>query len=212
LCSLGNGGPHEDRAAIDIRDDLARRRRRPDRRASGAAYWIRSDAKARLRRSVGHPVVAEPIVARGSVYVATSDDLVLPPRELAKRGVPSQPRSGMTYVITRLCRDCVDGSCVPVCPIPDCIVAHRPPRGAPALPNQLFINPDACIGCGACEPECPWEAIFPEDDVPAAFAADVELNAITAARPGEFVEGKARAAHKPTADEVQANRRRWKLG
>ena len=89
----------------------------------------------------------------------------------------------MAYVITRLCRDCVDTACAAVCPEPDCIVLHRPPDGASTLPNQLFINPDACVDCGACEPECPWEAIFPEDDVPAAFAADIALNAITAARP-----------------------------
>jgi ferredoxin len=115
----------------------------------------------------------------------------------------------MTYVITRLCRDCVDGSCVPVCPIPDCIVEHRPTDEAAKLPNQLFINPDACIGCGACEPECPWEAIFPEDDVPAAFAEDVELNAITAARSSEFVEGTIRQSRKPSAEEVTENKRRW---
>lgn len=115
----------------------------------------------------------------------------------------------MTYVITRLCRDCVDSACVAVCPIPDCIVQHRPPEGAEALPNQLFINPDACIGCSACEPECPWEAIFPEDDVPAAFASDVALNAITAARPGEFAEATVRPNRKPDADEVVANKQRW---
>jgi ferredoxin len=117
----------------------------------------------------------------------------------------------VTYVITRLCRDCVDSACVSVCPVPDCIVEHRPPEGTavPPLPNQLFINPDACISCAACEPECPWNAIFPEDDVPAAFAADVALNAITAARPNEFVEGTIRASRKPTADEVAANTLRW---
>jgi ferredoxin len=115
----------------------------------------------------------------------------------------------MTYVITRLCRDCVDSSCAAVCPVPDCIVEHRPAPGAAALPNQLFINPDACIGCGACEPECPWEAIFDEDDVPAAFADDVALNAITAARPEEFIEATTRERRRPTDDEVAENRRRW---
>jgi len=117
----------------------------------------------------------------------------------------------MTYVITRLCRDCVDSSCVPVCPVPDCIVEHRPPPGAAALPNQLFINPDACIDCGACEPECPWEAIFTEDDVPAALDDDVALNAITAARPAEFAEGTIRKRPRPSEDEVRENRRRWLL-
>ena len=115
----------------------------------------------------------------------------------------------MTYVITRLCRDCVDTSCATVCPCPDCIVEHRPTDGAAALPNQLFIRPDVCIDCGACEPECPWEAIFPEDDVPAAFAADTALNAISAARPAEFVEATFRQSLKPRSDEVDANKQKW---
>ena len=112
----------------------------------------------------------------------------------------------MAFVITRLCRDCVDSSCVPVCPVPDCIVEHRPPPGAAALPNQLFINPDACIDCGACEPECPWEAICEEGDVPAAFDDDVALNAITAARAhrsssrGPSASGPDRA--KPKSSET----------
>jgi ferredoxin len=115
----------------------------------------------------------------------------------------------VTYVITRLCRDCVDGACVAVCPIADCIVEHRPKDRSSELPNQLFINPEACIGCGACEPECPWEAIFDEDDVPLPFREDIALNAITAARPDEFVEAAIRKSSKPTADQVQANKRRW---
>lgn len=115
----------------------------------------------------------------------------------------------MAYVITRLCRDCVDGSCIAVCPEPECIVEHKPPPGSPALPNQLFINPDQCIDCGACQPECPWEAIFPEDDVPAAFGADIALNAISGMRPEEFSQASERESRTPTADEVEANRRRW---
>ena len=115
----------------------------------------------------------------------------------------------MPYVITRLCRDCVDSACASVCPEPDCIVEHRPPGGAAALPNQLFINPDQCVDCGACEPECPWDAIFQDDDVPEGFAADVALNAVTAARPNEFVEARTHPSPKPTAEEVAANKQRW---
>jgi NAD-dependent dihydropyrimidine dehydrogenase PreA subunit len=115
----------------------------------------------------------------------------------------------MIYVITRLCRDCVDGACVEACPVPDCIVEHRPTPGTTPLPNQLFINPDACIGCSACEPACPWEAIFDEDNVPAAFADDVALNAITAGRPTEFIEGTNRERPRPSDAEVAENRRRW---
>jgi ferredoxin len=118
----------------------------------------------------------------------------------------------MAYVITRLCRDCVDSSCVEVCPEPDCIVEHRPPDGTPTLPNQLFINPDSCIDCGACEPECPWEAITLDEDVPRLFADDVALNAIVAARPSEFVEAAIRTRPRPSPEQVNENRRRWEVG
>ena len=65
----------------------------------------------------------------------------------------------MTYVIAEPCVDVMDKSCVDVCPV-DCI--HETGR-------MLVIDPDECIDCGACEPECPVEAIFPEDGVPAAW-------------------------------------------
>jgi ferredoxin len=118
----------------------------------------------------------------------------------------------MAHVITRLCRDCVDGSCVEVCPISDCIVEHRPRDGESKLPNQLFINPDVCIDCGACEPECPWEAIALDQDVPDLFAGDIALNAIVAARPDDFVEAAIRTRPKPSPAQVAENRRRWEIG
>jgi ferredoxin len=114
----------------------------------------------------------------------------------------------MAYVITRLCRDCVDGSCVEVCPA-ECIVEHRPAEGGTALPNQLFINPDDCIDCGACEPACPWEAIALDDDVPRLFAEDIALNALAAARPRDFVPATIRTRVRPSPAQVDDNRRRW---
>ncbi len=63
----------------------------------------------------------------------------------------------MTYVISEACIGVKDRACVDVCPV-DCIY-----EGA----DQLYIHPDECIDCGACEPECPVNAIFPEEDVPA---------------------------------------------
>ncbi len=71
----------------------------------------------------------------------------------------------MTYVIAEPCIDVVDRACVEECPV-DCIYEGR---------RVLYIHPDECVDCGACEPACPVEAIFYERDLPArwsAFAAD----------------------------------------
>ena len=70
----------------------------------------------------------------------------------------------MTYVITEPCIGVKDQSCVEVCPV-DCIHPHQGDPGGDA-PPQLYINPDECSDCGACEPVCPVSAIFPEDAVP----------------------------------------------
>src|SRR5690349_1605987 len=97
----------------------------------------------------------------------------------------------MANVITRQCRDCVDGACVDVCPV-DCIVAEKPDAGL-GLPKQLYINPDDCICCSICEPVCPWEAIVPEEDVPASLQEDIELNATTSTQRSAFeVPGRER--------------------
>lgn len=63
----------------------------------------------------------------------------------------------MSFLIGQSCVDVMDRSCIQVCPV-DCIY-----EGA----RKLYINPSECIDCGACEPECPVEAIYIEDDVPA---------------------------------------------
>jgi ferredoxin len=73
----------------------------------------------------------------------------------------------MTYVISEPCIDVKDRACVDVCPV-DCI--HEADR-------ILVIDPEECIDCGACEPECPVEAIFPEDSLPAKWQAFVRINA-----------------------------------
>jgi ferredoxin len=114
----------------------------------------------------------------------------------------------MSVVITRLCRDCIDMGCVRVCPV-DCIVEHAPPTGSSDLPNQLFVNPEECIDCGVCEPECPWEAIAPEDDVPDIFREDIALNALTVERPGEFRVPELVERRTPSPEEIVTNRERW---
>ncbi|AGM41241.1 4Fe-4S ferredoxin [Spiribacter salinus M19-40] len=73
----------------------------------------------------------------------------------------------MTYVVTENCIKCKYTDCVEVCPV-DCF--HEGP-------NFLAIDPDECIDCTLCEPECPAEAIYSEDDLPSEMAHFLELNA-----------------------------------
>ncbi|AEA25395.1 ferredoxin [Pseudonocardia benzenivorans] len=82
----------------------------------------------------------------------------------------------MTYVIALPCVDVKDRACVDECPV-DCIYEGG---------RSLYIHPDECVDCGACEPVCPVEAIFYEDDLPDRWAAHLEDNAafFTTALPG----------------------------
>ena len=73
----------------------------------------------------------------------------------------------MTYVVTEACIKCKHTDCVDVCPVD----AFR--EGA----NFLVIDPDECIDCTLCVPECPVEAIYAEDDVPKAQREFTALNA-----------------------------------
>ena len=63
----------------------------------------------------------------------------------------------MTYVVTEACIKCKLTDCVEVCPV-DCFYEGK---------NMLVINPDECIDCGVCEPECPIEAILPDTEAEA---------------------------------------------
>jgi len=72
----------------------------------------------------------------------------------------------MTFVVTENCIKCKYTDCVEVCPV-DCF--HEGP-------NFLVIDPEECIDCTLCEPECPAEAIFPEDDVPTGQEHFAALN------------------------------------
>ncbi|WP_256838972.1 ferredoxin [Ornithinimicrobium faecis] len=73
----------------------------------------------------------------------------------------------MTYVIAQPCIDIVDRACVDECPV-DCIYEGE---------RALYIHPDECVDCGACEPVCPVEAIYYEDDLPDEFAPYLQDNA-----------------------------------
>ena len=76
----------------------------------------------------------------------------------------------MAYYITETCIDVKDKACVEVCPV-DCI--H--PIDGEGEP-MLYLDPDECIDCGACEPECPVEAIFAEEDMPEDQDRFVDIN------------------------------------
>ena len=73
----------------------------------------------------------------------------------------------MPYVITEACISVKDKSCVDVCPV-DCIYEGG---------DQLYIHPDECIDCGACEPECPVNSIFPAESVPAQWSGYIQIDA-----------------------------------
>jgi|TARA_R110002096_G_scaffold110035_16_gene240588 ferredoxin len=73
----------------------------------------------------------------------------------------------MTFVVTEACIKCKYTDCVDVCPV-DCF--HEGP-------NFLVIDPDECIDCTLCEPECPVEAIYSEDELPEGQEAFIKLNA-----------------------------------
>ena len=74
----------------------------------------------------------------------------------------------MSYIITEPCVGVCDTACVEVCPV-DCIhptKATWEEKKFASANDQLYIDPQECIDCGACEPVCPVQAIFVEDEVP----------------------------------------------
>lgn len=73
----------------------------------------------------------------------------------------------MTYVIAQPCIDVKDKACIDECPV-DCIYEG---------PRMLYIHPDECVDCGACEPVCPVESIFYEEDLPAQWRQFGSANA-----------------------------------
>ena len=84
----------------------------------------------------------------------------------------------MSHIITSLCLR--DNCCMDVCPV-ECISPGDPASKFPTY----FIDPGSCIDCGACVPECPYNAIFPEDEVPSAYRA----------KGGEFINSIGLTGH-----------------
>lgn len=84
----------------------------------------------------------------------------------------------MTHIITSLCLR--DNGCADVCPV-ECITPGDSVNGWPTF----YIDPASCIDCGACVAECPYNAIFPEDEVPARYVA----------KGGEFINAPGLTGH-----------------
>ena len=103
----------------------------------------------------------------------------------------------MTHVVTESCIRCRYTDCVDVCPV-DCFREG---------PNFLSIDPDECIDCAVCVAECPVNAIFAEEDVPANQQAFIQLNIDLARKWPSITKSKAALADaddwKDTADKLQ---------
>jgi NAD-dependent dihydropyrimidine dehydrogenase PreA subunit len=105
----------------------------------------------------------------------------------------------MPYVIAEPCINVKDKACVEVCPV-DCIYEGE---------TQLYIHPDECIDCGACEPECPWQAIFEEVAVPEVFTDDTPLNYKIMETMDDFKVAQHKKIEHPTAEQVAENKVKW---
>lgn len=114
----------------------------------------------------------------------------------------------MAFTIAEPCINTKDTACVNVCPV-DCIHLRKDEDGFNTT-FQLFIDPDTCIDCGACVPECPVTAIFPNEDVPENWRDYIDKNADWYKMSREDFDAKwsehevATYVNKATAEGVKA--------
>ena len=107
----------------------------------------------------------------------------------------------MTHIVTERCVDCRYIDCARVCPV-DCFYLVQDPA-------MLVINPDECIDCKACIPECPVHAIWPDDELPDVYSEWLEKNNELAAH-GEQVTSDTDLEKLPDAlslEQVQERER-----
>ena len=109
----------------------------------------------------------------------------------------------MTYVVTAACADSLDRSCLDVCPV-DCLAEGT---------SMMFINPQSCIDCGACEPACPSDAIYYAADLPAELAHYRQANAghftdLTGHEQANRAHRRARLGRRPGRDRARRRRLR----
>ena len=95
----------------------------------------------------------------------------------------------MTHIVAEPCIKCRYTDCVAVCPV-DCFHEGM---------NMLVIDPETCIDCGLCPPECPVTSIYPEEDLPEKWDDFIEINAKHAS---EWPVIDAQKEPLPTADEA----------
>ena len=99
----------------------------------------------------------------------------------------------MTFVVTESCIRCKYTDCVEVCPV-DCFYEG---------PNFLVINHDECIDCALCEPECPVNAIYSEDELPEEQQQFLQINAKLAQQWPNITIKKAAPADAEEWNEVK---------
>ncbi len=102
----------------------------------------------------------------------------------------------MAYIVTENCKECMYTQCVSVCPV-DCFY------GDAENDKMLFIHPEECIDCGACVPECPVEAIFPEEEVPDDMKQYIQLNS-ERSQAADITHITSQQDPLPNADEKKA--------
>jgi ferredoxin len=90
----------------------------------------------------------------------------------------------------------------------DCIYGYTG-DDSDTFPNQLYIDPEECINCGVCEPECPWEAIFEDEQVPDVFQESIALNTKISESKDSFEVPTKADKPRPSSDEVAQNKAKW---